>query len=112
MEGAVLSIIDKETGKTVDTWKSSKGLHEIKRLVVGKIYILKEISAPAHYEKEADIEFIVKEDVEVQELIMRDKKTPITTVKTGDETKMIPLIAIFLGAGIASFVLFKKAKKE
>lgn len=112
LEGAVLSIVDKETGKAVDTWKSDKELHEVKGLVVGKTYILKEISAPSHYEKAADIEFIVKEDVEVQELIMKDEKTPITTVKTGDETKMIPLIAIFLGAGIAAFVLFKKAKKE
>ena len=104
--------VDKETGKTVETWKSTKEPHEIKGLEVGKSYILKEISAPSHYEKAGDIEFKVEEDMQVQHLVMKDKRTPITVVQTGDETKVMPLLAIVLGAGIAVLVLYRKSKKQ
>lgn len=112
LQGAVLTIVDKETGKTVETWKSTKEPHEIKGLEVGKSYILKEISAPSHYEKAGDIEFKVEEDMQVQHLVMKDKRTPITVVQTGDETKVMPLLAIVLGAGIAVLVLYRKLKKQ
>ena len=112
LQGAVLTIVDKETGKTVETWKSTKEPHEIKGLEVGKSYILKEISAPSHYEKAGDIEFKVEEDMQVQHLVMKDKRTPITVVQTGDETKVMPLLAIVLGAGIAVLVLYRKSKKQ
>lgn len=111
LEGAVLSVIDKESGKTVTTWRSTKEPHEIKGLVVGQSYILKEITAPSHYEKAVDIQFTVKEGQDVQEFIMKDEKTPITSIKTGDETNMIAWIAVVLGAGIAAFVLYKKARQ-
>lgn len=112
LEGAVLSIVDKETGKAVETWKSAKEPHEITGLVVGKTYILKEISAPSHYEKADDIEFTVEENMEVQQLVMKDERTPVTIVETGDETKVMPLVAVVLGAGIAALVLYRKAKKQ
>ncbi len=112
LQGAVLSIVEKETGKTVHTWESVKEPHVITGLSVGKTYILKEISAPAYYEKADDIEFTVKEDIEVQQLVMKDKRTQITSVQTGDETKLMPFIAIMLGAGIAAFVLYRKSKKQ
>ncbi|MCR0205019.1 NlpC/P60 family protein [[Clostridium] innocuum] len=112
LEGAMLSIVDKETGKAVDTWKSVKEPHVVKGLVAGKNYILKEISAPSHYEKAEDIEFTVAEDMEVQQIIMKDRRIPDTVVKTGDETNVMPLIAIAFGAGIAALVLYKKSKKQ
>ena len=111
LEGAVLSVIDKESGKTVTIWRSTKEPHEIKGLVVGRSYILKENTAPSHYEKAEDIEFAVKEGQDVQEIIMKDEKTPITSIKTGDETNMIAWIAVVIGAGIAAFVLYKKARQ-
>lgn len=50
--------------------------------------------------------------MQVQHLVMKDKRTPITVVQTGDETKVMPLLAIVLGAGIAVLVLYRKSKSN
>ena len=62
--GATIEVVDKETGKTVDTWTSDgKGPHDIgDKLEAGKIYTLKETGAPQGYAYTADVTFKVEKD--------------------------------------------------
>ncbi len=71
LEGAVLSIIDKE-GKIVETWTSKKEPHIIERLPVGD-YILREEIAPFGYTIATDVAFSITETAEIQEVTMKDE---------------------------------------
>lgn len=60
VQGASMAIIEKETGKVVDEWVTGKSTHQNeKNLVVGKTYILREVSAPDGFDKVADTEFVI-----------------------------------------------------
>lgn len=72
IEGAELEVIDKETGKTVDKWTSTKESHKVTGLEEGKEYILKETTAPYGYELTEQIEFTVTTDKETQKVEMKD----------------------------------------
>lgn len=57
LDGATLTVLDKD-GNTIDSWTSVKNQpHVIKRLVVGETYILREEFAPYGYLKATDVEF-------------------------------------------------------
>lgn len=72
LEGATLTVIDKD-GNVVDTWKSVKGEeHLIERLTVGNTYILREEMAPYGYLKAEEIEFTVTDTAEIQKVEMKD----------------------------------------
>ncbi len=82
LPGAKLIIID-EDGNTVEEWVSTSEAHYIEgKLIVGKTYTLREITAPDGYEIANDIQFKVNEDGSVTEVVMYDKHKPTTTTTT------------------------------
>lgn len=72
VEGAKLSITDKETGKTVDSWTSGKQTHYASGLEVGKTYTLSEDTAPLGYVKATNVDFTVNDDGVDQKVTMVD----------------------------------------
>ncbi|MBQ9814689.1 MAG: BspA family leucine-rich repeat surface protein [Lachnospiraceae bacterium] len=68
LKGALLQIIDKATGRAVDTWRSDGTVHEIIANPLIKInteYYLHEKDAPAGYNLAEDIYFIIDKDGKV-----------------------------------------------
>lgn len=73
LSGATLSVLD-EDGNVIDTWTSSaEEKHVIKRLEVGRKFILREEYAPYGYLKAQDVEFIVEDTGEIQSVVMQDE---------------------------------------
>ena len=88
VEGAKMIVTD-ETGKTVDTWTSTKEEHSISGLEEGKKYTLTETTAPKGYVKAESIEFTVSKEKKNEAYIMKDKQVTVTkTDVTG--TKEVP----------------------
>ena len=77
VEGAQMTVTDKETGKAVDTWTSGNEAHPISGLEVGKTYTLNEVTAPEGYAVAESIEFTVPDDGQNQTLSMKDKRVTI-----------------------------------
>ena len=72
LEGATLTVLDKD-GNIVDTWKSVKGReHIIERLTAGETYTLREELAPYGYLKAEEIKFTVEDTAEIQKVEMKD----------------------------------------
>ncbi len=72
LEGATLTVFDRD-GNVVDTWQSVKGKeHLIERLTAGETYTLREELAPYGYLQAEEIEFTVKDTVEIQKIEMKD----------------------------------------
>lgn len=72
LEGAKLTVLDKD-GNVVDSWTSVKGEeHLIERLTVGETYILREELAPYGYLKAEEIIFTVEDTAEIQKVEMKD----------------------------------------
>jgi LPXTG-motif cell wall-anchored protein len=73
LDGATLTVLDKD-GNVVDTWTSVKDEpHTIKRLTVGETYTLREEFAPYGYLKATDVEFTVADTAEIQKVEMKDE---------------------------------------
>ena len=73
LDGASLTVLDKD-GNVVDAWTSVKGEpHVIKRLVVGETYTLREEFAPYGYLKATDVEFTIEDTAEIQKVEMKDE---------------------------------------
>lgn len=70
LPGAILRITEKETGKIIDTWTTSKDTKILNYLTEGKEYVLTEVSAPVGYEIAEPITFIAKDG---QKITMQDK---------------------------------------
>lgn len=85
VEGAEITVTDKETGKVVDKWTSGKDSHFINGLESGKTYYLNEDTSPAGYVKATKIEFKVNEDGKIQKVNMKDKVVTISKVTLGGE---------------------------
>lgn len=111
IEGAKLTLTDKETGKVVESWTSKKEPHRIEGLEVGKVYILHEDLAPAGYEVASDVEFTITDTGEVQKVVMKDQPKT-TVVKTGDNSQTGLYLAVMAMAGIAVLVISRKSKKK
>ncbi|WP_372587469.1 SpaA isopeptide-forming pilin-related protein [Thomasclavelia ramosa] len=111
IEGAKLTVTDKETGEVVDSWTSVKESHRIAGLAVGKTYILHEELAPQGYLIANDVEFTVLDSGEVQKVVMKDELAPVV-VQTGDSS-CIELYAILavLSLGTAALYIHLKKKK-
>lgn len=77
VEGAKMTVTDKETGKAVDTWTSGNEAHPISGLEVGKTYTLTEVTTPEGYAVAESIEFTVPDDGHNQTLSMKDKRVTI-----------------------------------
>ena len=77
IEGAKMTVKD-ETGKTVDTWTSTKEEHYVSGLEEGKTYTLIEETAPNGYVKAESIEFTVSKEKKNEAYIMKDKQVTVT----------------------------------
>ena len=73
LDGASMSVLDKD-GNVIDSWTSVKDSpHVIKRLQVGKTYILCEELASYGYLSATDVEFTISDTAEVQKVKMEDE---------------------------------------
>lgn len=109
IEGAKLTLKDKETGEVVESWTSGKEPHRIEGLTVSKTYVLHEDLAPAGYNVASDIEFTISDTGEVQKVVMKDEAKPVV-VKTGDDSNMSFYIAMGMFALGLIVCLYAKRK--
>lgn len=73
LDGAKLTVLDKE-GNVVDQWISVKDQpHVIKRLTVGEEYTLREEMAPYGYLKATDVKLTLEDTAEIQKVEMKDE---------------------------------------
>lgn len=93
IEGAKLTLKDKETGEVVESWTSGKEPHRIEGLTVSKTYVLHEDLAPAGYNVASDVEFTISDTGEVQKVVMKDEAKPVV-VKTGDDSNISFYVAM------------------
>ena len=132
VQGATMVIIEEATGEVVDQWVTGTSAHEAKkRLDVGVVYILREVSAPNGYDKVQDVRFEVNEtegegitvlskgdDAELTEsykFALYDKRTSGERVvtatdkkpapKTGDETPLWSVAALIFAGGVLILLL-------
>ena len=93
LEGATLTVIDKD-GNIVDTWKSVKGEeHIIERLTAGETYTLWEESAPYGYLKAEEITFTVGDTAEIQKVEMKDD-VPTGTLLINKEGEFLENVSL------------------
>lgn len=85
VEGATITVKEKETGNIVDEWTSTKESHFINGLEEGKTYILSETVSPEEYVKSTEIEFTVSKDKVNQKVNMKDKQVFISKTDVGGE---------------------------
>ena len=85
VEGATITVKEKETGKVIDEWTSTKESHFINGLEEDKTYILSETVSPEGYVKSIDIEFNVSKDKVDQKVTMKDKQVFISKTDVGGE---------------------------
>lgn len=85
VEGAEITVTDKETGKVVDKWTSGKDSHFINGLEEGKTYILSETVSPEEYVKSTDIEFTVSKEKVNEKVNMKDKQVKISKLTVGGQ---------------------------
>lgn len=111
LEGATITVTEKETGKIIDEWVSTKEPHSIKYLIEGKEYVMTEKLSPKGYDYAESITFKAKDGLKIT---MKDKPKPGQPV-TGNKTNMIPYMlgaVLSLGAVIGIIYLKKKQEKE
>lgn len=81
IEGATLQLWD-EDGNIVDEWITDGTAKEyIGKLVMGKTYRIKETNVPDGYVTSAEKTFTVKNEKEMQEIVMTDNRTKVTISK-------------------------------
>lgn len=85
VEGAEITVTDKETNQVVDKWTSGKDKHYISGLEEGKTYVLSEVTAPSEYVKATDVEFTVTKEKVDQKTTMIDKQLIVSKTNFGGE---------------------------
>lgn len=85
VEGATITVTDKETKEVVDTWVSGKDSHFINGLEEGRTYILSETVSPEEYVKSTDIEFTVSKEKVNEKVNMKDKQVKVSKLTVGGE---------------------------
>ena len=85
VEGAKITVKEKETGKVVDKWTSTKESHFINGLEEGRTYILSETVSPEEYVKSTDIEFTVSKEKINEKVNMKDKQVKISKLTVGGQ---------------------------
>lgn len=78
IEGAKLTLTDKETGEIVDSWTSTTQTYYPKGVEVGKTYVLTEDTAPLGYIKSTQVEFTVTDNGLDQKVYMVDEIHRVT----------------------------------
>lgn len=67
VEGAKLSVVEKETGRVINSWVSGSAPEVLQQVLnVGVVYVLREDEAPEGYEKADDVEFRIGSFGEVE----------------------------------------------
>lgn len=93
LDGASMSVLDKD-GKVIDSWTSVKDSpHVIKRLQVGKTYILREELAPYGYLRATDVEFTISDTAEVQKVKMEDE-VPIARLLVNKKGEFLDSVSL------------------
>ena len=117
LPGATLQIID-ENGNIVEEWVSTNEPYFIEgKLIAGKTYTLREITAPDEYEIANDVKFTVDEKGNVTEVVMYDEHTPTTPPpsippKTGAERSDSGMACALAALAIGAILLAAIRKKE
>ena len=94
VEGAEITVTDKETGKVIDKWTSGKDSHFINGLEEGRTYILSETVSPEEYVKSTDIEFTVSKEKVNEKVNMKDKQVKVSKLTVGGEEVIGALMQI------------------
>lgn len=94
IEGATITVSEKQSGKVVDEWVSEKKKHLINGLEEGKSYILSEKISPEEFVKSSDIEFTVTKEKINQKIIMKDKQVSISKSTVSDKEVVGALMQI------------------
>ena len=95
VEGAKLTLTDKETGEIVDQWISTNKPHYPTGIEIGKTYILTEDTAPLGYIKSTQVEFTVTDNGIDQKITMVDEITRVAkTDENGNYVKGATLQAV------------------
>ena len=93
LDGASMSVLDKD-GNVIDSWTSVKDSpHVIKRLQVGKTYILREEFAPYGYLRATDVEFTISDTAEVQKVKMEDE-VPIARLLVNKKGEFLDSVSL------------------
>ena len=88
--GCELEVTDKETGKVMDQWTSTKHKHVIEgKYVVGKTYVMTEKRPADGFVTASDVEFTVSDTGDVQGVSMKDDTTKIEFSKIASDTKKL-----------------------
>ena len=96
LSGATLTVLD-EDGNVVDTWTSKAGeAHVIRKLEVGKTYVLREEFAPYGYLQATDIQFTVEDTEEIQTVVMNDE-VPTGTILINKDGEFLTDINLIKG---------------
>ncbi len=93
LDGASMSVLDKD-GNVIDSWTSVKDSpHVIKRLQVGKTYILREELAPYGYLRATDVEFTISDTAEVQKVKMEDE-VPVARLLVNKKGEFLDIVSL------------------
>ena len=93
LDGASMSVLDKD-GNVIDSWTSVKDSpHVIKRLQVGKTYILREELAPYGYLRATDVEFTISDTAEVQKVKMEDE-VPVSRLLVNKKGEFLDSVSL------------------
>ena len=117
LPGATLQIID-ENGNVVEEWVSTNEPHYVEgKLIAGKTYTLREITAPDGYEIANDVKFTVDEKGNITQVVMYDEHTPTTPPpstppKTGAERSESGMACALAALAIGAILLVAIRKKE
>ena len=79
--GAHLSVVEKDSGRTADTWTSEKEPHPVSGLEVGKTYILTETKPADGYVTAESIEFTIEDNGKSEMHQMKDDVTKLKISK-------------------------------
>ena len=110
LSGAKLQIID-ENNKIVHEWITNGEKTLFDRLPAGD-YTLKETSSPQGYDIAEEVKFTVDETSKIQKVVMKDKRTPIEKVETGDTTAKALYVGLLIASGIGLALLKHRNKKN
>ena len=116
LPGATLQIID-ENGMIIEEWVSTNKPHNVEgKLIAGKTYTLREITAPDGYEVANDVNFTVNTDGSVNEVVMYDTPSPVTpptrVPHTGADANDHGVGFAFAAMAIGTILLIITRKKE
>lgn len=88
LPGCHMQVTEKDTGKVMDEWVSSRQSHMIEgKYAVGKTYVLTETKAREGYATATSIEFTVADDGKVQKVNMVDDTIKVEFNKIASDTK-------------------------